>query len=81
MEFPDLSTSAGLDFLDKYLSTKSFISGYELSKNDLIVLNALGKNQISERFINLNRWHRHVKSHLGKDLPSSDEVIKILEVK
>lgn len=80
MEFPDLSSPAGIEFLDKYLSTRSYISGYEMTKNDLLVFNCLGHNYKCEKFVNVWRWHRHVKSHVGKDLPSSDDVIKVVEV-
>jgi elongation factor 1-beta len=80
MEFPDLSGPGGVEFLDNYLSTRSYISGYEMTKNDIIVYNRLGNTFNNAKFVNVLRWHRHVKSHAGKDLPDSSDVIKLAEV-
>ena len=77
MEFPDLSQEAGVHFLDDYLLSHSYISGFEASANDLLVLNALKGKEPDDSLKNARRWFRHVQFFAGKKLPESDEKIKI----
>ena len=41
MEFPDPSGDCGLKFLDDFLSSRSYVTGYEATANDVIVFKAL----------------------------------------
>ena len=79
MEFPDPSEESGLQFLDNYLSTRSYISGYEASENDLLVLKALKGREPADKFGNARRWFRHIKfvAEKNKKLEESDEKIRI----
>lgn len=77
MEFPDLSSETGVQFLDDYLSTRSYVSGYEASKNDQLVWAALKGKEPGPAAVNARRWYRHVAFFSGKNLPESDEKIRI----
>jgi hypothetical protein len=41
MEFPDPNCESGLQFLDDFLSSRSYITGYEATDNDLVLFKAL----------------------------------------
>ena len=78
MEFPRLNTKEGLDFLEKFLAEKSYISDYEPTQNDVVVFKALGNKEPAEEYVNVLRWYRHVKSLSSKpDLPSASVLVKL----
>ena len=41
MEFPDPGSDCGLKFLDDFLSSRSYVTGFEATANDVIVFKAL----------------------------------------
>ncbi|GMN43419.1 hypothetical protein TIFTF001_012612 [Ficus carica] len=53
--FNDLTSAAGLKYLDEYLLSRSYISGYQPSNDDIVVHTAISKTP-PEEFINLCRW-------------------------
>lgn len=57
--FYDVNSAAGLKKLDDYLLTRSYITGYQASKDDLTVYAALSKPPSSE-FVNASRWYNHI---------------------
>lgn len=59
----DVSSDAGLKKLDEYLLTRSYISGYQASKDDLTVLAALPKPPSAE-YVNVARWYNHIDALL-----------------
>ncbi|XP_039154606.1 elongation factor 1-delta 1 [Eucalyptus grandis] len=61
--FYDLGSAAGLKKLDEYLLTRSYITGYQASKDDITVHAALPKPPSSE-FINVSRWYNHIEALL-----------------
>ncbi|KAL3727056.1 hypothetical protein ACJRO7_031891 [Eucalyptus globulus] len=61
--FHDLGSAAGLKKLDEYLLTRSYITGYQASKDDITVHAALPKPPSSE-FINVSRWYNHIEALL-----------------
>ncbi|KAK6920540.1 Translation elongation factor EF1B, beta/delta subunit, guanine nucleotide exchange domain [Dillenia turbinata] len=61
--FYDLKSEAGLKKLDDYLLTRSYISGYQASKDDIIVHAALD-NAPSAEFVNVSRWYNHIEALL-----------------
>jgi hypothetical protein len=77
MEFPDPSQESGLQFLDDFLSTRSYISGYEATGNDLLVFKALKGREPADKFVNARRWFRHVQFFAAQKLEESDEKIRI----
>ena len=76
MEFPILNSKEGLEFLENFLTEKSYISDYQLTQNDSVVFKALGKEP-DEQYVNIVRWYRHVKCQNCKDLPSASVAVKL----
>ncbi|RZC59311.1 hypothetical protein C5167_006611 [Papaver somniferum] len=61
--FYNLSSKAGLEKLDNHLKTRSYISGYQASKDDITVHAAL-KGAPSSEYINVSRWFNHIEALL-----------------
>lgn len=61
--FYDLSLAAGLKKLDDYLLSRSYISGYLASKDDLAVHSALSKSPSAD-YVNVSRWFNHIAALL-----------------
>ncbi|RZC74356.1 hypothetical protein C5167_049839 [Papaver somniferum] len=61
--FYNLSSKAGLGKLDNHLKTRSYITGYQASKDDITVHAAL-KGAPSSEFINVSRWFNHIEALL-----------------
>lgn len=57
--FNGLSSPAGLKKLDEYLLTRSYISGYQASKDDLTVYSAIPSVPSAE-YVNVCRWYKHI---------------------
>ncbi|CAK9217865.1 unnamed protein product [Sphagnum troendelagicum] len=70
VQFPDLSSQQGLKQLDEYLLTRSYITGYEGSRDDLAVYAALKHLPVPAEFVNISRWHSHIAALIG---PRSSE--------
>lgn len=69
MEFPALDTSQGLELLERHLSSRSYLSDYQPTTNDLIVFKAIAKEP--KEYFNVARWYRHIQSFDKKDFPSA----------
>ncbi|CAI5496285.1 unnamed protein product [Closterium sp. Naga37s-1] len=63
ISFGDLSTPDGLKQLDEYLLTRSYISGFQASRDDLTVYSAL--KSFPKGYTNAARWYTHIKALLG----------------
>ncbi|XP_073848708.1 elongation factor 1-beta [Musca autumnalis] len=61
MAFGDVKTPQGLKELNDFLADNSYISGYEPSKADLSVFDALGKAPSGD-FPHVLRWYKHIAS-------------------
>jgi elongation factor 1-beta len=61
--FFDLDSAAGLKNLDTYLVTRSYITGYQASKDDITVYAAVAKPPSSE-YVNVARWFNHIDALL-----------------
>ncbi|XVF11541.1 hypothetical protein REPUB_Repub08aG0036900 [Reevesia pubescens] len=61
--FYDLGSAAGLKKLDEYLLTRSYISGYQASKDDITVYAALS-GAPSSSYVNVSRWYKHIDALL-----------------
>ncbi|GAY44276.1 hypothetical protein CUMW_080950 [Citrus unshiu] len=61
--FYDLNSDTGLKKLDDYLLTRSYITGYQASKDDITVYAALSKPPSSE-YVNVSRWYNHIDALL-----------------
>ncbi|KAK9785783.1 hypothetical protein WJX73_009286 [Symbiochloris irregularis] len=75
--FSDLSGSSGLGELDSYLLTRSYISGYQASRDDLSVFSALSSAPSSDKHPNAARWYSHIAALLGKSFPGKAVGVKI----
>jgi len=62
--FANLSTASGVEQLDQFLLTRSYISGYQASTDDIRVHCALGKAPGSH-YINASRWYNHISALLA----------------
>ncbi|KAL6129794.1 hypothetical protein ACLB2K_073143 [Fragaria x ananassa] len=61
--FHDINSAAGLKKLDQYLLTRSYITGYQASKDDITVHAALSEPPSSE-YVNASRWYNHIAALL-----------------
>ncbi|KGN64403.1 elongation factor 1-delta isoform X2 [Cucumis sativus] len=59
VSFSDVKSAAGLQKLDEYLLSRSYISGYQASKDDIAVYEALSK-PVSSEYVNVSRWYNHI---------------------
>ncbi|GLU02681.1 hypothetical protein SLE2022_199220 [Rubroshorea leprosula] len=57
--FYDVGSDAGLKKLDEYLLTRSYISGYQASKDDITVYSSLPKPP-SPQYVNVSLWYNHI---------------------
>ena len=73
-----MNTQEGLQFLDSYFLSKSYVSDYQPTQNDVSVFRAVSKEP-SEQFPNVLRWYRHIKNFgsARKDLPQATKSISI----
>ncbi|CAI0446426.1 unnamed protein product [Linum tenue] len=61
--FHGLNTPAGLKKLDEYLITRSYITGYQASKDDITVYSAIPGAPSSD-LVNVTRWFKHIDALL-----------------
>ncbi|GMN56646.1 hypothetical protein TIFTF001_025771 [Ficus carica] len=61
--FYDLGLAAGLKKLDEYLLTRSYITGYQATKDDITVHAALPKAPSAD-YVNVSRWYNHIEALL-----------------
>ncbi|KAL0700220.1 hypothetical protein Bca4012_056342 [Brassica carinata] len=61
--FPNLNSEAGVKKLDEHLLTRSYITGYQASKDDITVFAALAKPPTSQ-YVNASRWYSHIDALL-----------------
>ncbi|PSR96762.1 Elongation factor 1-delta like, partial [Actinidia chinensis var. chinensis] len=59
----DVNSQSGLKKLHEYLLTRSYITGYQASKDDITVHAALSKPPSSE-YVNVSRWYNHIEALL-----------------
>jgi elongation factor 1-beta len=58
-----VGSEAGLKKLDEYLLSRSYITGYQASKDDITVHAAFAKAPSSE-YVNVSRWYNHIEALL-----------------
>ncbi|CAL5061667.1 unnamed protein product [Urochloa decumbens] len=57
--FANVNSEAGLKKLDEYLLSRSYITGYQASKDDLAVYSSFSAAPAS-KYINVARWFSHI---------------------
>jgi len=63
MGFVFYNSESGIKKLDEYLLSRSYISGYVASKDDIKVFAALSKPP-SSKYVNVSRWYNHIEALL-----------------
>ncbi|KAJ4908203.1 Elongation factor 1-beta 1 [Raphanus sativus] len=66
--FSDLHTEQGVKSVEEHLAGKTYISGDQLSVDDVKVYAAVSKKP-SDAFPNASKWYDCVASHLAKSFP------------
>ncbi|XP_039137440.1 elongation factor 1-delta 1-like [Dioscorea cayenensis subsp. rotundata] len=61
--FHNVNLEAGLQKLDQYLLTRSYITGYQASKDDIAVHAAFSSAPSSD-YVNVSRWYNHIDALL-----------------
>ncbi|XP_028113398.1 elongation factor 1-delta-like [Camellia sinensis] len=61
--FSCVNSQSGLKKLDEYLLARSYMTGYQASKDDITVHTALSKPPSSE-YVNASRWYNHIEALL-----------------
>ncbi|PRQ38958.1 putative translation elongation factor EF1B/ribosomal protein S6 [Rosa chinensis] len=74
--FTDLYTEAGLKSLEAYLSGKTYISGDQLTKDDIKVYAAVLEKPASS-FPNVSKWYDCVSSQLAKSFPGKAAGVRV----
>ncbi|RZC79247.1 hypothetical protein C5167_003515 [Papaver somniferum] len=74
--FSDLHTEAGLKSLEEYLSGKTYISGDQITRDDVKVFAAVSEKPGSA-FLNASRWYETVSSLLAASFPGKAAGVRI----
>ncbi|CAD5193314.1 elongation factor 1-delta 1-like [Musa acuminata AAA Group] len=61
--FHNLNAASGLQKLNDYLLTRSYITGYQASKDDISVYSALATSPSAD-YVNVARWYNHIDALL-----------------
>ncbi|RKF58701.1 Elongation factor 1-beta [Erysiphe neolycopersici] len=63
MGFVDLDTDGGLHILNSWLTTRSYIIGFNPTQADVTILKALKQAPDSSKFPHAARWCKHINSY------------------
>ncbi|XP_030522649.1 elongation factor 1-beta 1-like [Rhodamnia argentea] len=74
--FSDLHTESGLKSLDDFLSCKTYISGDQLTRDDVKVYAAVVEKP-GDSFPNACKWYECVSSHLAASFPGKAAGVRI----
>ena len=75
--FSDLHTDSGLKSLDDFLSGKSYISGDEITKDDVKVYAAVLESPNGDLYTNASNWYNSVSSALSSSFPGKAVGVRI----
>ncbi|XP_057782182.1 elongation factor 1-beta 2 [Salvia miltiorrhiza] len=75
--FSDLHTESGLKALDAFLSGKSYISGSQLTKDDVKVYAAISGKPSADLYPNACKWYEAVSAKLASSFPGKAVGVKI----
>ena len=77
LEVPDPNSPTGLDFLQNYLLSRSYVSGFVASQHDASLFRAF-RREPPETYENVLRWYRHLKSMDRKELPEGPKELQVV---
>ncbi|KAL6976565.1 hypothetical protein U1Q18_025355 [Sarracenia purpurea var. burkii] len=75
--FSDLHTESGIKSLDEFLSGKTYISGDQLTKDDVKVYAAVLEEPSGDLFPNASQWYQSVSSKLSASFPGKAVGVKV----
>lgn len=75
--FKSLSSADGLKQLNEYLQTRSYIEGYQASRDDLTVWSAIATAPDAKQYPHAARWWSHIKALLGASFPGEGKGVSI----
>ncbi|KAL2485514.1 Elongation factor 1-beta 1 [Abeliophyllum distichum] len=75
--FSDLHTESGLKALNDFLSGKSYISGDQLTKDDIKVYAAVLEKPTGDLYRNVSQWYESVSSKLAASFPGKAVGVRI----
>ncbi|CDP09698.1 unnamed protein product [Coffea canephora] len=75
--FSDLHTEAGLKALDEFLAGKTYVSGDQLTKDDVKVYAAVLKQPSADLYPNASQWYQSVSSKLAPSFPGKAVGVRI----
>ncbi|KAI5673489.1 hypothetical protein M9H77_13853 [Catharanthus roseus] len=75
--FSDLHTEAGLKALNEYLSGKTYISGDQLTKDDVKVYSFILDQPSTDLYPNASQWYQSVASKLDLSFPGKAVGVRI----
>ncbi|CAA2990730.1 elongation factor 1-beta-like, partial [Olea europaea subsp. europaea] len=75
--FSDLHTESGLKALNEFLSGKSYISGDQLTKDDIKVYAALLEKPSGNLYTNASQWYESVSLKLAASFPGKAVGVRI----
>eukprot|EP01024_Parvocaulis_polyphysoides_P012783 TRINITY_DN1475_c1_g1_i1.p1 TRINITY_DN1475_c1_g1~~TRINITY_DN1475_c1_g1_i1.p1 ORF type:complete len:257 (-),score=65.35 TRINITY_DN1475_c1_g1_i1:142-858(-) len=75
--FKSLTTEAGLKELNEYLLTRSYIDGFQASRDDLVVYSVLKSAPDSNKYPHAARWFNHITALLGASFPGKGSGVTI----
>jgi elongation factor 1-beta len=75
--FTNLGSQSGLQKLNEHLLTRSYISGYQASKDDLAVYAILNSAPSSE-YVNVARWYSHIDALIRLSGVTEGKGVKIV---
>eukprot|EP01025_Chloroclados_australasicus_P037109 TRINITY_DN3780_c0_g2_i1.p1 TRINITY_DN3780_c0_g2~~TRINITY_DN3780_c0_g2_i1.p1 ORF type:complete len:238 (-),score=61.68 TRINITY_DN3780_c0_g2_i1:357-1070(-) len=75
--FKDLKTPQGLSYLNDYLLTRSYIDGFQASRDDLVVYSALPSAPDSNQYPHAARWYSHITALLGASFPGKGSGVTV----
>ncbi|KAK4375563.1 hypothetical protein RND71_006240 [Anisodus tanguticus] len=75
--FSNLHTEAGLKSINDHLSGKTYISGDELTKDDIKVYGAVLEQPSSDLYPNASKWYQTVSAKLASSFPGKAVGVKV----
>jgi len=73
----DTTSKDGIAALDKHLATKSYITGFQASRDDLAVFTMMKSAPSAKEAANVARWYSHIDALLGSSFPGKAEGVKV----
>lgn len=57
--------------------TRSYISGYQASKDDLVVYSSMSSAPSASKYANAARWYSHIQALVGMSFPGASEGVSV----